>query len=264
MSLENGANDVNNASTSSVDQNAANVVHNTETESKGALSQESVTEPLNQEENPKTVPYERFQEINKKFRETEKRAKDLEEKYNSYKDLDSAITTNPKFAAKINKVIEDFNTGKIDADEAQEKIDNIEGDQAKVQSKASTNSDVDSSLRVIHQEFYINSFEKMVGADFEDEADRKAVQAATEMVLDRLRPGWINKYDGALLNKAYKEAKGFLEEFSGRRIKHYTEGKAKDVVPSSKPGIPAITEKKVVSAEDAISVLAEGMKAFKE
>lgn len=262
MSLENGA-DVNTESTSSVDSSAAEVVQNTETESNGALSGETVTEPTNSGKKPDPVSYDRFKEVNERMKKAEQRSKELEEKYNTYKDLDSVITTNPKFAAKINKVIEDFNSGKIDAEEANEKIETIEEGQVQQYKKSTSSIDYDKSLKAIHQEFYINSFEKMAHNDYQDAEDIKAIQGATEMVLDKLRPGWINRYDSALLKKAYEEAKGFLEGFSNRRLGKYTSEKAKDIVPTSKPGIPAITEKKVVSSEDAINVLAEGLKAFK-
>ena len=249
--------DVNEAASTPVESST------TKTEEVKAEAQTSADSKNTEEPEGKSVPYDRFKEVNQKYRDTEAKLKDYESKdskYKTYAELDAAMIKDPVLNKEINKIIEKYNQGDLTKAEMKEEI-------AEAKAEAKSNPEIQQ----INQKFvkmnvqrYKDHFENVATKDYTDKDDLDLLEEYTSRFMLQKNPRAAEDFDKSLLEDCFKMAKDKLEGFSKRRMSGYVKEKTSDQPPVSKGGSSVSAEKEFKTRSEESAYFAAGLKAARQ
>lgn len=248
MSLEQGA-DVNTGAETSVDTSSVSESQSTATTT--SASAETKNTDTSDVVEGQHVPYDRFKEVNEKYKTAAQELENYKSKaeiYKAYEELDNAMQMSPELNEKVNEIIVAYNKGELTKKEMKEAINDIKDDAGVVAQDNGT-------LKEISFNMYNNEFMNLAQKDFQDAKDIETIGKATEIILNQMYPNALDSYKRGLMPKAYSQAKQLFTSFADRRLQGYVSEKKETSIPASKPGAIASTEK-----EFTVESFAESLK----
>ena len=241
----------------------------------------STTEPAEQEQNvsqegaldssadsentdeTKHVPYDRFKQVNDKFRQTEKELNEYREKMKLWDDVSKVASQDPRFNTAFNELVERYNRGELTAAE-EKKVEQMQEDVASVNDPR-----VDTLLRKYEKDTfnrYDADFTALASKDFEDKEDIAMVGKMLTDIINEKHPNALEEYNPQLVSKYYTEAKQKIDNLVKRKMGKYMDSKASDDIPTNDPSSAPAYDFDVSTAtrEQRSAHLAERLKQFKE
>jgi hypothetical protein len=243
-----------------VDSSTTSTVNN-EQDTDQAKSADSLN---TDDKRPENVPYNRFKEVNDKFRNTEKELNEYKEKMKYWDKFSQVVDTNPAFSDKLNGLITDLNDGKLTKAEEKQVEKMIENETQSIKDPR-----VDELLHKYKKDTfnrYDTDFRMMAKNDFEDGEDISMVGKILTDLINKEHPNALDQYNPELISKYYSKAKDKVDALIKRQMGKYIKDKASDNIPSNKPSSPPSNNVDLVNAprEVRASHLAERLKQFKE
>jgi len=217
------------------------------------------------------VPYDRFSEVNKKYRDTEAELKDYKDILGQDLSKDEmkamagyvrAAKNNPNFAKDFNSAIDRYNQGYTTKQEMKEEIAQAKQDNA-VQSDPRIEA-IQKTLSDNVIERYKEGFALYADKDSVHEEDREYLEneTAREMMSKNRNAGM--KYDNTLLKEAYAKAKEKLDKRNTRILTGYVKEKTSDEPPVTKTGTSVSATKEFASRSEESSFVANHLRSLRK
>ncbi len=218
----------------------------------------------------KHVPYERFQEVNKKFRDTEAKLKDYESKSSKYKDyeaLDTAMTKDPVLNKEINSIIEKYNRGELSKAEMKQEIKEAKAEaKDAVEPQSFKDTRFDDYLSKERQKTinaYKENFDTLIDNDVKEEKTKRLIENLVSMKLTEKYPSAVDDgYSAKRLNEVYKEVMEEMDGFVKIKTASYVKEKTSDTPPVTKTGSSVSSKEEFNSRSDESKYIAKGLKAI--
>lgn len=263
MDLETGVQDVE----TKVDETSTSTeVKETSSSNDQVQATDKSADSLNTEEKKSEhVPYNRFKEVNDKYRSTEKELNEYKSKMKYWESVNNVVEKNPMFTERLNGLIDDLNAGKL-TPKQEKQVEQMVKEQQEVVSK-------DPRVDELYQKYqrdtfnkYDGDFKTLANKDFEDPEDIAMVGKMLTDIINKEHPNALDQYDPNLVSKYYAVAKSKVDALIKRQMDKYIKTKASDDIPTNKPGNPPANKVDLRKAprSEVANHLAERLKLIKE
>lgn len=211
------------------------------------------------------VPYNRFKEVNDKYRQTEKELNEYKTKMKYWESVEGVVSKNPVFTEKLNGLIDDYNAGKL-TPKQEKQVEQMVQQQQETVAK-------DPRVDELYQKYqrdtfnkYDSDFKTLVSKDFEDAEDIAMVGKMLTDIINKENPNALDQYDPSLVSKHYAIAKSKVDALIKRQMGKYINSKASDNIPTNKPSVPPSNNVDLRKAprSEVSSYLAERLAHIKE
>ena len=216
-----------------IDENAvdSSTTETTEQEQTEEVQAEGTSADLENTEETKHVPYDRFKQVNDKFRQTEKEFNEYKERMKSAESILDVAAKDEVFNKEFNTLIEKYNRGELTRAEEKQ----VEKQIAETTSDPKLDSIVERLERDTYNR-YDTDFRSLAKEDFEDPEDLALVGKMLTDVINEKHPNALEGYNPQLVSTYYPAVKEKVDKMIKRKMGNYINDKASDDIPSNKPG----------------------------